>query len=174
MKRLTALTVVLLMLCTLLTSCKKDTTVPDGMKLASTNEAATYCLYVPKDWVVDITTAATSAHVSESDKSNVSVMAWSLPNTDDTVDDWYEIASEELSVSFTDFEEISATETTMGGVYAKDITYTAKLGGEARKYRQVGAVKSGVVYVLTYSTTPDLFDKYLDDVDDIIAEFIIK
>ena len=169
-----ALIIAVIMLCMSLASCNKNTDVPSGMKLASTNEAASYSLFVPEDWVVDIDTGATSAHVSDSDKSNVSVMAWSLPTTDSTVDDWYEIAKEELAVSFTDFTEVSVEETTMGGVYAKDFTYTAKLGSEARQYRQVGAVKDGVVYVLTYSTTPDLFDKYLEEVDSIINEFIIK
>ena len=173
MKRLTAIAIVLVMLCTLLVSCKKDTTVPDGMKLAS-GDSATYYLYIPEDWVVDLSTAATSAHVSNSDKSNISVMAWSLPNTDDTVDTWHEAAVEEYKITFTDYEEVSATEATVSGVFAKDYVYTAKLGGEERQYRQVAAVKSGIVYVITYSTTPELFDDYLDEVDSIISEFIIK
>ena len=173
MKRFTALAVMLVMLCTVLVSCKKDTTVPDGMKLAS-GDAASYYLYIPEDWVVDLATAATTAHVSQTDRSNISVSAWSLENADDTVDVWYDTAVEELKVSHTDFEEVSVTENTLSGVYAKDYVFTAKLGGEARQYRQVAAVRSGVVYVLTYSTTPELFEEYLDEVDSIIAEFIIK
>ena len=172
MKRFISAIVVLLLICTALTACKKAGDAPEGMMLASHEDKANYFFYVPDDWIIDLQTGATTVHVSSKDLSSVSVTTWLLEHTDDTVDTWYENQREGLNAGFTDFTEESVRETTVDGVYAKEYTYTAKLGGgEERKYRQVAAIKSGTVYVISYSTTPELFDEHNSDVDDIIEEF---
>lgn len=174
MKRIIALFTALLLITVALTSCKKAGDAPDGMKLASHEDKANYFLYVPDDWTIDLQTGATTVHVSSQDLSSVSVTTWLLEHTDDTVDTWYESQRDVLNMGFTDFAEESVRETTVDGVYAKEYTYTAKLGGNERKYRQVAAVKSGTVYVISYSTTPELFDEHSSDFDDILTEFRFK
>lgn len=170
MKRIISLLTALVLLCTILASCGRSSDAPDGMILAS-GDAADYFFYIPDDWTVDLQTGATTAHVSSTDRSNVGAYTWTLEYTDDTVDTWHTRQLEDLNAGFTDYAEESVRETTLDGVYAKEYVFTAKLGDEARKYRQVAAVKSGSVYVITYSTSPELFDEHNSDVDDIIEEF---
>lgn len=171
MKRIISIIALLAVLCTVLVSCKKEGDTPDGMILAS-GEGAKYYLYIPEDWTVDLQTAVTTAHVS--DLSSVSASTWTLQNPADTVDTWHESQLESLNAGFTDYAEVSVSDSILDGVYAKEYVFTAKHGGEDRKYRQVAAVKSGCVYVITYSTTPELFDEHNGDVDDILAEFRFK
>lgn len=170
MKKIFSLILALGLLGTVLVSCKKAGDAPDGMMLASGN-SANYFLYIPDDWTVDLQTGATTAHVSSSDRSNISASSWTLEYTDDTIDTWHERQLEALNAGFTDYAEESVTETTLDGVYAKEYVFTAKLGGEDRKYRQIAAVKAGCVFVITYSTTPELYDEHNGDVDDVFAAF---
>ena len=46
-------------------SCSgKKSDVPDGMKLASDPKSASYTLYVPEDWTVDVQNSSTRAYCS--------------------------------------------------------------------------------------------------------------
>ena len=73
---------------------------PTGYVSAS-DEQADFILYVPQKWTVDLSTAAAGAYYSASDPSSVSVMAWELPNTDTSLDDWWELNRSELESVFT-------------------------------------------------------------------------
>jgi len=170
MKKLLSLIFALLLTCTVLSSCKKNTDVPEGMILAS-GESADYYLYIPDDWTVDLQTGATTAHVSSNDRSNVGAYSWMLEHTDDTVDTWHSQQLTDLEAGFANYTEESVRELTLDGVYAKEYVFTANLGAEARKYRQVAAVKEGYVYVVTYSSSPEFFDEHNSDFDDIIDQF---
>ena len=180
----TAVLALLIVLMISLVSCGEESDIPDGMKEAS-GDAAVFDMFVPESWIVDLQTGAVSAHVSETDRSNVSVMAWKLKSSSDTVDDWWEIHSEELSTAFPDMSEVEIDTATLGGVAAKKYTYTVSLNGEEGtednaggagssaveyKYMQIAAVKSGSVFVLTYTAEPDNFDGNLDDVMSIARE----
>ncbi len=170
MKKIITLTLALALLCASLASCGDSDEAPDGMLLAS-GDAADYYMYIPEDWTVDLQTGATTAHVSSADRSNVGAYTWTLEYTDDTVDTWHERQLEDLTAGFSDYNEESVTETELDGVFAKEYVFTATLGGEARKYRQTAAVKGGHVYVITYSTTPELFDEHSDEAYRIVEEF---
>lgn len=174
MKKLLTLAICAILLCATLASCgKSDDGVPDGMMLAS-GDAANYYMYIPEDWTVDLQTGATTAHVSSSDRSNVGAYSWTLEYSDDTVDTWYERQLEDLKAGFGDYKEESVSDTVIDGVNAKEYVFTATLGGEARMYRQTAAVKSGYVYVITYSTTPELFEEHSSDAYRIVEEFRFK
>ena len=170
MKKIISVALSLVLLCSLLVSCNRSGDAPDGMKLAS-GEKADYYLYIPEDWVIDLQTGATTAHVSSTDLSNVTASSWTLEYSDDTVDTWHERELEGLNAGFDDYKEESVRETTLDGAYAKEYVFTAKLGGKDRKYRQIAAIKGTSVYAITYSTTPELYDEHNDEADDIFAQF---
>ena len=147
-----------------------DSNIPEGMIRAS-GEAASYILYIPDDWQVDLQTGVTTAHVSSDDPSNISAAAWELEHTDDTIDTWWEVNLAELENAFTDYTEIYSGDTELGGIPAKEYIYTAKLGGAEYKYMQVAAVRSGSVYVITYTALPEVFDSHTDEVSEILDAF---
>ena len=154
-----AVILVLVFALTLMTACGKKADAPKGMKLASGN-AASYSLFIPKDWKIDVQTGYTAAHVSDEDKTNVSVTVYDLEHTNSTVDEWWEVNSEDFSIVCTDYKEIRiGADTVLDGANAKEYVYSAKLGGVEYTYHQVAAVtEGGTVYVITYTTTPDKYE----------------
>lgn len=175
MKKILKLTAVIVAILSALAlvSCSSDgdDASPDGMKRAS-SDTAPYVLYIPEDWITDMQTGMTSAHVSSSDSSNVSVTAWELEHTDDTVDTWWDVNIAELCSVFTDYTEVSSVETVLCGESAKQYVYTARLADTEYKYMQTAAVRDGSVYVITYTALPDVYDSHLDDVAKILSAFV--
>lgn len=172
MKKILSIILVLVFALTLMTACGKKADAPKGMKLAS-GDAASYSLFIPKDWKIDVQTGYTAAHVSEEDKTNVSVTVYDLEHTNSTVDEWWEVNSADFAVVCTDYKEIRiGADTVLDGVNAKEYVYSAKLGSAEYTYHQVAAVTdSGTVYVITYTTTPDKYESHLETFNKITSEF---
>ena len=165
MKRIFAALMLALMLVTLtFTSCGNNDGAPEGMKTAS-GEGADYVLYVPENWIVDLTTKATGAYYSKDDPSNVSVTAWDLEYANSTVEDWWEIEKADIALVFSNVEITSESNTTVDGIAAKKVEYTASLGENNYKIMQVAAVKKSVVYVFTYTSVVDGYDSHLEEVE---------
>ena len=73
MKKSLSLLLTAIITVSILTSCaNKDTNVPEGFKEIS-DDAIGYDLYVPEDWISDISTGITSAYFSNTDPSNISM-----------------------------------------------------------------------------------------------------
>ncbi len=156
----------------LLTGCG-DTEAPTGFQTAS-GEAADYAFFVPDDWTVDMTTGATSAYCSTEDPSSVSVMAWELPNTDTTLDEWWAMNLEDISRVFQNVEAAPPETLTLDGVHAQKYVYTADLGEFSYKIMQTAAIKGGSVYLVTYTSLVDAYDAHVGEVDQMIGFFRFK
>ncbi len=154
----------------MLTGCSGDTEAPTGYKTAS-GEAADYTFFVPEEWTVDLSTGATSAYCSTEDPSSVSVMAWELPHTDTTLDEWWEMNLEDISLVFQNVVVEEPENVTMDGVYGKKYTYTADLGEFSYKIQQTAAIRSGSVYLVTYTSLADTFDTHLEEVGNMLSFF---
>ncbi len=168
-----ALAAIMIFALTALTSCSGNDQAPDGMKLASL-ESNPYKLYVPESWTVDLQTAATSAHVSADDLTNISVAAWSLKNTDSTADDWWKENLSEIEAAFTAYEFISEDEKEIGRYTWSFKTYKGTLGTDVYQYTQFATVKGGEVYVISYCSLPDYYDTHYEEALSIVDNFVIK
>ncbi len=147
---ISVLCVAALLLCAV--GCAKTPAgVPSGMMRASA-EVCDYDLFVPKDWIVTETGTATSAYKSDSDPTSVSVMSWSMPYADSTVDEWWKGYEEEFTLIFSDFTvEVAGEDTLLGASAAKKYVYTGVLGENTYRYTQYAAVRSGELYLLTFT-----------------------
>ena len=151
---------------------KKDPTVPDGMKLASDPELATYTFFVPESWSIDTQNASTRAYCSGTDRSFIMVMTGEMQYTDSTVDNWWESGLAELKALYRNFElSVEGEETKLGGADAKRYVYSGDFDETSFKYSQVAAIKSGVIYIITYGATADKWDSHLDEVKMMIENF---
>ena len=151
---------------------KADPTVPDGMKLASDPELATYTFFVPDSWSIDTQNASTRAYVSGTDRSFIMVMSGDLQHTDSTVDSWWESGLDELKALYQNFElSVEGEETKLDGADARKYVYSGDFGGTSFKYTQVAAVKGGVIYIITYGATADKWDSHVDEVNKMIGNF---
>ena len=175
--RILALALALSLVLLPLSSCSKkgEYDPPAGWQAAS-DEQADFLLFVPDSWTVDFSTAAAGAYYSASDPSSVSVMAWELPNTDTTLDDWWAMNREELEKVFTNFNLESEENMTLtaDNLYAKRYVYTAELGGYGYRYMQVAALKGTAVYLFTYCSVEENYESHLEAVEDMLGFLIIK
>lgn len=175
---------------TFFVSCGKpeDQWQPAGMKLASSDKVD-YKLWVPEEWTVDMSTGITAAYVSSSDRSNVTLTAFSLTEGDNymSISEYWSKYKEELEKTFPDIEVIDTGEegesdaleeendfgVTMliDGVAAKKYVYTATVTGSSYKFMQVIFIHEGYVYLLTYTALPNVYDSHTEEVGKIIENF---
>ncbi len=179
----------------ILSSCGEDNWIPAGMKLAST-DAVDYTLYVPESWIIDISTGMVSAYASNTDRSNITMMAFNLENENVNlnVDEYWEKHEEELKSTFPDFsydiekapgetsenqEETSAEQNetaepikiTLDGIAANKYTYSLTVTGVKYNFIQVIAIRAAIVYIFTYTAIPEQFDKHAEDINSILEYF---
>ncbi len=165
---LSALLAALMLLCTV--GCgEQDETVPDGMKLAS-SDIVDYRLYVPENWTTELSSGAISAYYSKDDPSSVSVMTWNLTETT-TVASWWEGYQEDFKLVYQNFELLATEDTKLGDVDARKYTYTGELGPQKYKFVQTAAIRGGMIYLFTYTSTAEKSDSHIADVGRMLAEF---
>ena len=95
-------------------------------------------------------------------------------DTTATLEDFFNAHMAEIA-SLQDYRaEKQFDNSSLGGYKAKDITYSATVGNETYRYRQVLTKVSGRFFLFTYSSKEDSFDRWLDTVDEILenVEFI--
>ncbi len=168
-----AVTLVVLGLC----SCNKDVVseVPSGMKEAS-GDKVDYSFYIPENWTADVENGATTAYYSETDRSNVSVMAFSANYTDDTLADWWSSFESDFKNVYSDFEVVSAENVVLDGIAALKTVFKGTLEDYEYQFMQVAAVKDVTlskpqIYVFTYTSVPEAYESHLEDVQSMLDAF---
>lgn len=187
MKKIIALLLAIVSLVLILASCGKNSDIPDGMKRASDTRIVDYELFVPESWIVDTPSfsanededvqmlAVSMAHVSKSDRSNISIAQWNTTINTSTIELWWE---NEYKPDITNI--LGATITNEGeemiidGKSAKKYEYSAKIGENTYKYMVVSTIRNGSIYVMTYTSTEELYEKNLEDVDKILENIRFK
>ena len=152
------------------TACGTDPEVPYGMTKAS-DDFCDYALFIPEEWVVNQTGAATAAYKSANDPTSVSVMSWALPYADSTVSDWWTGYEEEFTVVFENFNVEGEEDVLLGGQAAKKFTYTGTLGANTYRYTQYAAARGGVLYLLTFTELSDAGIDHSEDFSRILDAF---
>ena len=167
---LLALTIIMLSVA----SCGKSDGVPNGMKLAS-GDAVDYIMYVPQNWVTDISTGATTAYVSENDRSNISLVAFNLDDPNETAPVFWDKYKEDLTLTFPDAEFTEEDNTVINGSTAAiRRSFTATVTGDPYKFEMVIFNHFGAMFIFTYTATQEKFDLHLEDVDKIIQNIKLK
>lgn len=143
----------------------EDAQTPEGMQRVSTAEVI-YRFYAPADWVVDKDNGHCMVYVSETDRSNVSVMSYMPGDAGITVEDYWKACLSEYqnTAAFEDFLLIGEDkEQKLGGAAAMVCEFSYTMGGVDYRCRQVLSGYRGMVYVMTYTATADLYETHLDE-----------
>ena len=168
----------------LFSSCGNEDGAPNGMKIASAAKAP-YRFYVPDSWQCDVASGATTAYCSATDTSNVSVMTFTLEHSDSDVAEWWKSFKEDFNNTYEDFEVETedGEDLKLDGKDAKKWVFSGALthGDQKDEYKfmQVAAVNTSAlsmpeVYVITYTSSPEIFDSHLDQVKLMIDNFKFK
>jgi len=167
-----ALSVCALLLC----SCKKNTDIPEGMQLVS-SDYFTSSFFVPADWTPEISTGVLVAKAS--DNSNVSIQKMTPSGSYASADDYFrtdyfpKITSTFKNVTL--LEEESSVENQKFGTIgngAVKYVYTVESDGSVYKIMQYFSVHAGYLYILTYTAEQSVFADHLEEVADIVNNFI--
>ena len=100
------------------------------------------------------------------------VTSWDLPNTDTTLDEWWETNLDEIKNVYTDVTVEDSENILIDGNHGVKYTWTGTLGDYTYRVLQAATVKNGNVYLFTYTSLPDLYESHMEDVDQML-EFLL-
>ncbi len=143
-KIITILSIILVLI--FVCSCQNGD-VPSGMKLASDTSKVYYSLYVPKSWIIDSTDSVSACHVSDSDRTAISIKKTSY-NDENT---WWSDYKTAVSSTFNDFTLIAEGEDiVISKLNAKKYVFTCSFHGESfYKYEVISVKNGGSVYEIS-------------------------
>lgn len=161
-----------------LVSCGKNTDVPAGMKLASDTTIVDYSLFVPESWVIDRHDGATMAHVSDTDRSSVTVAQWNITEDIKNFDMWWDDYKKQMNEALGEITvQTEAEKGALDGKAAQRYVYTAKRGETTYTFDLTVCAKGGSMYILTYTSIGNpseensLYSSNLDTVKKITENF---
>ena len=178
MKKLLMLVTAIMLVITMTACGEKDTGLPEGMKLPE-NDIVDYYFYYPETWSLSRNDGMISAYVSDSDASSVSVTAFNSNQEVTSLDEYLAMDgttyADKLKSTFLDVEILSdGEETKLHDAPARQFVFTANVGGETYKFRQIITFRFDYIYIMTYTSTLEGFDKHTDEVNKIVKEFKFK
>jgi len=151
-----------------LVSCNKTEEVPEGMKKISDDSVA-YDFFVYTHWLVD-DGVTDCAYFSESDRSNVSMSSYFPDASHETVQDFYNATIATYKRDFNNFTIIEEGTTDMHVFDAYQIVYTFTFGETTYKVYQSMTLRDTVMYMFTYTSSPELYDVHIEEVLKMLAE----
>lgn len=177
--RLLCVLLVCAMLTGALVSCSSGSEIPDGYQYA-TCKGEYFRLFVPTQWTVNTESGVSGAHyLLDGTAVSMAEVHFEKPvaegetgeGTTATLEDFFTAHKADLTrlMNYTPEKEFDST---LGSYRAKDITYTATVGGVDYRYRQVLTKVEGRFYLFTFTSPVDSFDQWSDTVEGILEEVL--
>ncbi|MBO5683243.1 MAG: hypothetical protein J6S10_04600 [Clostridia bacterium] len=150
-----------------------DKNTPDGMKIAS-HDKIEYRFYVPKNWICDSESGVSEAYYPESEKSNVTVTAYS-PDDTLTAAEYVALCEGKYVTDIMGYTLIEKkVDLKVAGRDAISLTFGATYDGVEFKIRQMFFEYGQRIYTITYTAVKSNFDLHTADVDKMISEFTFR
>ena len=149
--------------------------VPEGMKLASTDERA-YRFFVPTTWQINKRADMSAAYYSEGDRSNVSVQLYICGTGDEvqSIDIYFTRCEKSYIELFASYTLISSEDIKMSGIDAKKYVMDITSGGIEYRMMQAIVKKGDAIYCMTYTATAENYYLHTSDVEKMIEVFEIR
>ncbi len=182
--RITAFFLSLLMLLSF-SACTKEESeieIPSGFLLAE-NENTDYYFFYPSNWLLDRNDAGmTSAFVSETDFSNVSITPFTAdakyPTLLDYVEKFYFQQFEDnfanLEVEKNQDGSIKRSALKIDGSEALCVNYSADFAGENYSFRAWLISKGGYIYTVLYTAKTAVFESHLQEATAIAENLLFR
>ena len=101
-------------------------------------------------------------------------MTWTAPTTDATPADFWATFVADFEQVYTDFAIEKEDDVLLDGEAARSVVFVGSIGENKYRFRQVTAIRGGLVYVLTYTNLESRFDEHANDFDEIAGYFRFK
>lgn len=154
-------------------SSEDEVEIPSGFSLAG-NENTDYYFFYPSTWTLDRNDAGmTSAFVSETDFSNVSITAFTAsaqyPSLLDYVEKYYFVKFQDnfnnLEMERNQDQSLKRTTTKIDGCDALAVNFKATFSGESYSFRSWFVSYNGYIYTILYTAKTEVFDSHLDEAE---------
>ena len=173
MKRLTALAVALILLCSvLLSSCAQNEEVPDGMKLASL-DSEPFKLYVPEAMTLNLDSGISGAFSYIPEKFIISARYYTPDSADMSLESYMTYSAEGYADSLEAFNMTALEPAVLSGADALKMSYTAKIGSVDYSCVQFSALHKGDMVSLNFYIPDYAAEKYAATVKAITDEFLL-
>ncbi len=146
-----------------------DKKTPEGMKIASF-DSAEYRLYVPTDWVCNMSDKLSQAYYPESGRPNVSLTSVS-PDTDMSVEEYFALAEASYKKDISGYEFVSKETRQVAQRNAVSYTYRATYGDAEYTIMQTVFIYGELMYSFTYTALSESFETHLGDVNKMLDAF---
>ena len=172
MKRFTALAAALILCLVCFTSCQKDSSVPDGMKLASCEDEP-FKLYVPDEMTINTDSGISSAFSTSPQKFIISARYYTPADSSITLNGYMQYCAESYADSLDSFELKSIDSTILSGADALKMSYTTKTDGVDYVCYQISASHKGDMVSLSFYIPADSTERYSEVVNDVTSAFLL-
>ena len=189
MKKSTRVLCLLLSLLMLLPLCacgKKgegdEVEIPDGFALAE-NKNTDYYFFYPANWTLDRNDAGmTSAFVSESDYSNISITAFTAsaeyPTLLSYAENYYFVKFQDnfnnLEVEKNQDKSLKKSTLKIDGCDALAVNFSATFSQESYSFRAWFISYNGYIYTVLYTAKTEVFDSHLEEAEAVAKALKFK
>jgi len=103
---------------------------------------------------------------------NMNIMSEELPEFPKmTLEDYANLVHIQLKKAMENYKNVDEGSTTISGLPARTLTYTASSDETMLMGSQAYVFKENVAYVITYTATEELYDKYADCFELVMTSF---
>lgn len=169
-KKISALTLALL-LCLFAVSCsKQDPDVPEDMQSA-TAVGEPFVLFVPNSWNPNTVSGISSAYYTSNETVTVTARYYTPADSAMTVDGYLDFCADRYAATLTGFSVTERTPAVLGGKDAVKLSYTFGKDGKQLTCFQITALHNGDFVSLCGYCVTDLYETLAEDFDKIVGAF---
>lgn len=136
-----------------------------------------FSIQVPNDWSFEENKYGFSVIVYTPDDWDVRENLWVLiqtPQINTNLEEYYQESIKKIDEISEWFKEIKTSDIEINWLKGKNTIYETIQNNTNIKSQQTVFIKDNIVYVLQYTATKETFDKYINDVNNIIKSFTLK
>lgn len=194
MKKILFLFIGIIPVLLILISCAKDIEVSTEDGLLANNNIADFYFYYPPEFTLDKNAAMISIYATDDERiatdiaredgevnhldvvhPNLSATVFGFPEEYETIDEYWEVECMPMYKSMFSAIEITGAEDLVIAEYnAKRYNYNATMAGMEFQYSQVIILRGVNIYTITYTSTPQKFEKYISLLDTVLDTFAFK
>jgi len=131
--------------------------IPNQWNFVENEHGFSVIVYTPEDWDL---------------RENLWITI-QTPQIDTDLEEYYKDSMQKIDGISEWFKEIKTTDIEINGIKGKSTIYETVENDTNIQSQQTVLIKNNIVYVLQYTATKETFDKYINEINNIIKSFTI-
>jgi hypothetical protein len=131
--------------------------IPNQWNFVENEHGFSVIVYTPEDWDL---------------RENLWITI-QTPQIDTDLEEYYKDSMQKIDGISEWFKEIKTTDIEINGIKGKSTIYETVENDTNIQSQQTVLIKNNIVYILQYTATKETFDKYINEINNIIKSFTI-